>query len=273
MVDLVIPIGKSRVTFIYLMSGRSTRRDTLRWLSSVSAIGLAGCINNRVPSNAGTASSPTSGPDIELSFNASVIESFAENHPGRVEISFSNEDSRPIAIGIFHGVEGPMSSIEGTHIDGKSKLVIFGDPPDTGHETPPGAPCDADEYAIPNQRTEGCWQPACDYAKLRSHYAIALSAGESLTWPYVVLDGFNETCLPKGTYEFKESPPVAIVQSSELSGTTPANGWTTRITKRLLLTIDDDGILSAEAELHLGSKDSRKSQSPASTPFEKTTQN
>lgn len=235
------------------MSGGPSRRETLHLLSSVSVAGLAGCMSAG-PGLSGDDTTPQSnggGLDLttELSLSVTVLQSFSRDHPGRIEVTLGNHSDDPLAMGTVHGIEGPLSIIEGDRTDSDGKLIIFGDPPGETHETPPGAPCRSDAHAVPETPTDGCWQPACEYSKLHSHYAITVPADSSLVWPYVVLDGFNDLCLPAGTYEFVETTPFTPLQTSTLEGTTPAGGWSTHISKHLQLTLESDGALTAEAFL------------------------
>lgn len=237
------------------MPGLRTRRRTLQALASTASIGLAGCLGGPIGSVGTT--SPTEST-VDVSFTAAVEQSFTEDHPGRVAIALANEGDEPFAMGVTHGIEGPLSVIEGHRAGGDATLVLLGDPPEGDHETPPWAPCESGEYAVPEEPTDGCWQPACEVPRLTAHYAIPVAAGERLAWPYVVLDGFNDACLPAGTYVFAETAPIAVSRAS--GGATPPGGPTHYLNKRVALDLAADGTLTADASV-----DSEPVDAPAAT--------
>lgn len=221
-----------------------SRRRALRLLGAAPAAGLTGCLGSPV----GEVRTAEATPALEVSFAASVERSFAAEHPGRVRIELTNDGTAPLAMGVSHGIEGPFSAVEGEQVGGDATLVLLADPPGDHHETPPGVPCRDGRSAIPEAPTDGCWRPACEYGLLSAHYAIELAAGETRSWPYVVLDGFNDRCLPAGRYRFASTAAIAV--GTELPGgaaTTPPGGLTHRLVKRLVLELAGDGTLIAEA--------------------------
>ena len=223
-----------------------TRRRALRALAATGAAGLAGCLGGP----AGVDGTQTTRPAaVDIAFTATVERSFTAEHPGRVRLALSNEGEMPFAMTVTHGIEGPLSIIVGDREGGDATLVVLADPPAGDHETPPGAPCRSDGYAIPEERIDGCWRPACDFARMRAHYAIPMDAGATIAWPYVVLDGFNEACLPPGTYTFLEAAAIAV--GRETGGATPPGGPTHVLDKRLAIDLDDDGSLAADATVEV----------------------
>lgn len=226
------------------MPAPCTRRRALLALTATAGAGLAGCLGGPLGSVRTSTEEPA---PVDVSFTATVERSFTDDHPGRVRVRLVNDGDVPFAMSVAHGIEGPLSVIEGDHEDGDATLVLLGDPPGGGHETPPGAPCESGEYAIPDDPTEGCWQPACEIPRVTAHHAIPVAAGETLAWPYVVLDGFNDECLPPGTYAFEETAPIALEQAA--GGTTPPGGPTHYLNKRLAIDLAADGTLAVEASV------------------------
>lgn len=222
------------------MATHWSRRRALRLLGGAPVAGLAGCLSRPLAGGETATAEP-----VHVSFTATVERSFAVEHPARVRITLANEGDAPFAMSVAHGIEGPLSVIEGEQSGGDATLILLADPPEGDHETPPGAPCESGEYAIPDERTNGCWRPACEIPRLTAHYAIPVAAGETLDWPYVVLDGFNDACLPPGTYAFEETAPIALGQ--EDGGPTPPGGPTHYLEKRLAIDLADDGTVAVEA--------------------------
>lgn len=229
------------------MPERFSRRDALRLIGTASTAGLAGCLSGTGSSP--TNESPSDGSRPDLTFSATVDQSFTADHPGRVTIALTNKEDEKVVMGTAHGIHGPFSAIRGERESGGAKLVIFADPPSDEHETPPGAPCREGQYVIPEQRTDGCWEPACEFAVMHAHSSIVMEAGETLSWPYVVLDGFNDTCLPAGTYGFATTSPLAVAPPTPTMGPTPPGGWSDTVVKRVALDLAADGTLSASASL------------------------
>lgn len=226
-----------------------SRRRALKLLGAAPAAGLPGCLSGPVgsvgtPTSAGPP--PGAGP-VDLTFTASVQQSFTDRHPGRVSITLANAGDEPLTVAVVNGVEGPLSIIEGVRDGGGERLFLLPDPPEGDHETPPGAPCESGEYAIPDEPTADCWQPACRFARVSAHYFVPLEAGETRAWPYVVLDGFNEECLPSGIYVFASRSPAAVGVAARAS--TPPGGPTHYLNKRVTIELDDDGTVTAEASL------------------------
>lgn len=224
-----------------------SRRRALQLIGAAPAAAIAGCLSDLPDGAAPTSEPSTNRASIELTFSATVDQSFTEDHPGRVTITLVNEEDDPLVMGTGHGIRGPFSAIRGSREAGEAELVIFADPPDDGQETPPGAPCRSDEYAIPDTRTDGCWKPACEFTVMHAHSSVTLAGGRALALPYVVLDGFNDTCLPPGTYRFAATSPLARVPPTPTMGPTPPGGWSHLVTKRVALDLDADGTLRAEA--------------------------
>lgn len=219
-----------------------SRRRALQFVGAAAATGLAGCLSG--PLDRGE--TPTAEP-VDVSFTATVEQSFTVEHPARITITFANDGDEPLAMSVLHGIEGPLSVIEGHQDGGDATLILLADPPEGDHETPPGAPCESGEYAIPDMRTDGCWRPACEIPRVTAHYAIPVAAGETLDWPYVVLDAFNDTCLPPGSYAFEETAPIALGQ--EASGATPHGGPTHYLNKRVTVDLAEDGTVGVKARV------------------------
>lgn len=224
------------------MATHWSRRRALRLLGCAPVAGFAGCLSGPL----GRRESPTAEP-VDVSFTATVEQSFTVEHPARVRITLANEGDEPFAMSVLHGIEGPLSVIESRETGGDATLFLLADPPDGDHETPPGAPCESGEYAIPDVRTDDCWRPACDIPRVTAHYAIPVAAGESLEWPYVVLDAFNDTCLPPGSYAFEETAPIALGQGA--SGATPPGGPTHYLNKRVTVDLAEDGTVGVKARV------------------------
>lgn len=226
------------------MPSQWSRRRALRLLAGGPGIGLAGCLGGPAGSG-GTLTAESTAVDV--SFTATVERSFADDHPGRIHISLANEGGVPFAMTVARGIEGPLSVIKGDLERGDATMLLLAEPPGGDHETPPGAPCESGAYAIPDEPAGGCWQPACEIPRVTAHYAIPVAAGETLAWPYVALDGFNDPCLPPGTYNFQETAAIALGQAA--GGTTPPGSPTHYLDKRVTIDLADDGTLRVDAAI------------------------
>lgn len=231
------------------MPNPCSRRRALHLLGTVTPLGFAGCLSDAsgstgTPSAAEPASTPS---PVDISFDVTVNQSFTADHPGRMTITLANHEDDPLVMGTAHGIEGPFSGIRLRRADTGAELVMFADPPTGEHQTPPGVPCRDDGHAIPETPTDGCWRPACEFAILHAHASVTVPAGETLAWPYVVLDRFNEPCLPAGSYAAAATSPVVRAPPTPTMGPTPPGGWSYRLTKRISLDLGPDGRLSATA--------------------------
>lgn len=243
------------------MATHWSRRRALRVLAATPAAGLAGCLSGPTSQVATTEPAPA----VDLSFTASVEQPFTAEHPARVELALENRSDERVTMTVAHGIEGPFSAVEGSHLDTDATLLLFADPSSGDHRTPPGTPCRSDESALPDSRTDGCWRPACEYALLHAHASVTLGPDERLAWPYVVLDGFNDTCLSAGTYRFIEPLAIAVGVASPSGGGTPPAGWSHQLIKRLELALEGDGTLEATATL-VAEADETVGESPPPTP-------
>lgn len=239
------------------MASLPSRREALGSLSSVFIAGVAGCITDDqgFRDTGGTIrqsrQSVASGSENNLSFSATALDSFTDEHPGRISISLTNNRGQPLAMGVSHGIKGPFSVIRGKRTDGDGELIILADNPDRSLETPPGAPCRSGKYAIPESSEGGCWQPACEIPTVHHHFAISIQARATLNWEYVVLDGFNDSCLPPGTFAFEETAPIAYIRPGDTVDTTPSTGWSQLVTKQVILTLAPDGTLTADSRTEI----------------------
>lgn len=259
-----------------------SRRAALRLAGSTAALGLAGCLGSGARDGRdGTRRKEGTPPDEGFRFAAEAVAPFADEHPGRVRIRLANATDDPVAMQVLWGIAGPLTALAGERRDGDGSLIVLpegpvgtssGAPPNDGggRETVPGAPCISGgvEYAIPDEPTDGCWRPACEYATVISSGYVGIGSGEALEWTYAVLDRGNDECLPPGTYEFDERAPVARGRVGGMPGNTPAGGPTHVLEKRMLLALSADRRLSAEGRATLEPADgSGPPSTSASTPY------
>jgi hypothetical protein len=225
------------------MSDRVTRRIVLAGASSLSLTGCLGAV--------GTASAPNGGPPDwtrAVSFAAEVVRSFTDEHPASLRLALANGGEEPLVVrwNVSGGQGGPFNPVWGVQRDGDAEVGVFRR--DGQALCVPG-----DGSPIPERRVDGCWAPPCEEVDLPMslHGRFELAPDDPTADEYVVLDGFDGTCLEAGTYEFDESR--ANVSASVARGTVEdasvetESGWYP-LERHLALSIDETGDVTASAE-------------------------
>lgn len=227
------------------MDERLSRRRLLDHLGAATITGataLAGCTG--LPTT-----EVDDGPSLR--FEASVVDPFSDAHPARLELTLATETDQPIVVrtnmsagqdGVFNGVWGRSDA--GTElglfrVDGYAARCL---PEDTA---PP----------IPDEPVDGCWKPPCEEIELpSSHGRFELTPGEPRADEYALLDGFNETCLPPGTYEFGEergniSARAAFGEVADSEVQTESEWYS--LQRSVTVTLGEDGSVDPMAEVSL----------------------
>lgn len=194
-----------------------SRRAFLQACTSVSLIGVAGCIDQ----SASPPQSPTETPESSpiqstpagiastvdaVSFSARVTRQQSNDHPARVTARLENTGGDAVNIGM-----GPT--------------LLFSDPGPNDRFARPDElvidpRSDIGPWAEPAQTQDGCWRfPEDGQQAIRSITRTrALSPGDSITETYAVYtQGDSRACLPAGTYRFTdqgfirdESSPIVL---------------------------------------------------------------
>lgn len=224
------------------------RRDVL---AGISTGVLAGCLKGQ------------SGTDISVSLEATVMQSFGAANPARLRLSFTNRSDHLVLLspGVMQGIDGPLTAIRGHRSNGDRELLLFY----RGTDLDSYVLCaESTETPIPAERIEGCWQTRCGEGLeiITAHGPIALEAGESLSSEYTLLDGFDDGCLRPGTYEFKDTTAISRARQTDESVESISESST--LVRRLMVTLADDGSVSATAQALVGTE----SDTPADTPVE-----
>lgn len=213
--------------------------------------------------NPGTASPPGDG---SVTFDATVIESFDDTHPARLRLTVTNQtDDLLLSLGVRRGIDGPFTAIRGSRRDDGRELLLFY----RGRDLDRYALCaDSSETPIPEERVDGCWQPRCTRGLeiLSTHGNVGLGPEKSLSGEYTLLDGFDDGCLGAGTYEFSDDA-TALGSGERTDSGVEFAADPTRFVRRLAVTLDDDGTVSASAEAVVQSDETPDTpETPQDTP-------
>lgn len=233
------------------------RRALLATLGSASTIaGTAGCVET-VP-GLGTDES-----SLAISFDATVIESFDDDSPARLRLSFVNQSPEALALrpGVMRGISGPFTAIRGARPDDGRELLLFY----RGVDVTRYALCDETTRSpIPEEPVDECWRPSCSdgLEVIIAHGTVELEPDEELVGEYTVLDGFDDGCLPPGTYEFEDETAIGPAATDEAGSGSEMQS----LTRLLEIEIEEDGGVSATAEADVGEIDGDDSGSGGETP-------
>jgi hypothetical protein len=225
------------------MPDRATRRAVL---ASAGAVSLAGCLGDVVPPGSTSGSRADGAPSV--SFAAAVRRSVADDQPASLRLALANGGEEPLVVrwNVSGGQGGPFNPVWGTRRDGDAEIGVFRRDGQTLCVPGDGSP-------IPDTPVDGCWTPPCEAVDLpvSLHGRFELPPDEPNAAEYVVLDGFDAGCLPRGTYEFDESR--ANVSARVARGTVVNDSVRTEsawhpLERRLALSIDGDGNVTTSAE-------------------------
>lgn len=229
-----------------------SRRQALRIMSSSTLIvALAGC-TSRLGSNPGDSSKPT------VSFSAEVLNSFSPDQPGRIRLQFKNEtDSMLLYLTQeSDGQRGLFRPVKGTNQSSSAELLLL----QSG-----AINCQTEERtpsAIPDTPTdksdgEGCWRSPCEELIIYSYNPTWEELRPDTPWraEYVLLDGFNDACLPAGKYDFNAAGRIAkghLTDNDEFQ----FDSGKFRVVRRLTVTINDDLEVSTTTDVSVTELDS-----------------
>ena len=165
-----------------------------------SSTAVAGCLG-------GTDEEVRSTPTVSL--EVEVLQSFADDHPARVRLTFTNraDDLLLLSPGTMQGIPGPLTAISGSRRDDGRELLVFY----RGGDVEQYALCAGEDRSpIPDEPVDGCWRPPCTDGLeiISAHGPLELAPDETITGEYTVLDGFDDGCLRPGTYEFEDSTAI-----------------------------------------------------------------
>ncbi len=225
------------------------RRDIL---AGIGAGALAGCLGG--------------SPDLlAVKLDATVVQSFTADHPARLRLTFTNETDDPIRLspGTMRGIDGPLTAIRGRHRDDGRHLLAFY----RGRALDRYVLCaETTATPVPPERVEGCWQTRCsdDLEVIFAHGPAVLDAGEALVGEYTLVDGFDDGCLAPGTYDFEDGTAIGRATRSDDTAEFAAGSKT--LSRRLAVTLDDAGRVSATTEAVVRSDDP-ESESSVDTPI------
>lgn len=202
--------------------------------------------------------------DATVTLEAEVLRSFAEEHPARVRLSFTNQTTERLLLspGTMQGIPGPLTAIRGRRREDDRELLVFY----RGKDVRRYARCaDGGGSPIPDEPVDGCWRVACSggLEVISAHGQLELAPEERITGEYTVLDGFDEGCLSSGTYEFADS--TAVGPAVETDAGAEFDGEPRTLQRRLAITIEE-GEVSASAEATATESDDSGSDGSGETP-------
>lgn len=211
-----------------------SRRRAVGVLGAAAVTGIAGCLSSIVP-NPGTSGEPA------VSFSADVLHPFADTQPGRIELEFSNAGGRTLLYlpQESPGQPGMFRTVRGSHRTSNAELLLLR-PGAIDCRTDAGTPAAIPETPPDRSAGDGCWRPPCEDLVLY-HVMPAwreLAPNDPVRGEYVLLDGFNDTCLPAGTYDFTETGRIAAGAHSE-GGEPRFDCRRYEIERKLSVTIDE----------------------------------
>jgi hypothetical protein len=142
------------------------------------------------------------------------------------------------------GQGGPFTRVWGTRESGGARLGLF-------RRDGWAAKCVGGDGSstIPESAADGCWRPPCESVDLPSfHGQVELPPGGTTADVYVLLDGFNEECLPAGTYAFSQDDVSATVARGEIrDGDAELRSDPVALVRQATVTVDGDRTVSATA--------------------------
>lgn len=229
-----------------------SRREALRKVSSSAlTVSLAGCISRPF------AKLDDSGMP-HVAFNAEVINSFSPSQPGKLRLTFGNETEGTLLFLTQEsdGQRGIFTPVRGYHRASSAELLLLQEGA-SNCRAATGTPS-----AIPDTPTgksigDGCWRPPCEELITYSFNPTWEELHPETPWvaEYVLLDGFNDTCLPAGKYGFKASGRIAKGHLTN-DGQFQFDSEKFRIERTLTVTIADDREVSATAGASITATDS-----------------
>ena len=225
------------------MPDRVTRRAVL---ASAGAVSLAGCHGDVVPGGSTGGSRSDGAPSV--SFAAAVRRSFADDHPASLRLALANGGEEPLVVrwNASGGQGGPFNPVWGVRRDGDAEVGVLRR--DGQALCVPG-----DGSPIPDTPVEGCWTPPCKAVDLpvSLHGRFELAPDGPTADEYAVLDGPDGACLPPGTYGFDESRAnvgASVARGTVEDGSVRTGSAWYPLERRLTLSIDEDGNVTASAE-------------------------
>lgn len=229
-----------------------SRRQALRTISSSAlTVGIAGCLSSP-DSNSGDTGTPN------ISFSAEVLNSFSTDQPSRLRLRFGNETDSTLfyRTGENSGQRGLFHPVKGYHQSSGAELLLLL-PGAIFCKTEQGTPSSIPETPTDKSNGDGCWRPPCEELLLYSFNPTWEELEPDAPWraEYVLLDGFNDTCLPSGQYEFTTTGRITAGPMPN-NGQLPADAETWRVERRLTVTLDNNLEVSAEADASVSEMDS-----------------
>ncbi|MFB6254645.1 MAG: hypothetical protein ABEI06_08550 [Halobacteriaceae archaeon] len=179
------------------------RRNYLALIGPLLAVGSTGCVST-ITANNDSPREPTPKGDTLVTFEATNILSFSQDHPGRVRLTITNTSDHQLKL--IGGPTPPFSTYASTD---EALYVI----PKEANENNVGS-VNTSRDLVPNHPIDGCWQLADEPFINAIAQMHTLDPSEQVTRQYSILGAPNTACLSAGTYQFTNTLSTQIPDKS-----------------------------------------------------------
>lgn len=188
-----------------------------------------------------------------MSLDVEVRAPFTGSGPARLRFALSNDtaDGLVVRTNASAGQGGPFTAVWGDHRSGDARLGLF-------RRDGWAAKCvgETGSSTVPDSPVDGCWRPPCRAVDLPSlHGQFEVPPGGERAGVYVLLDGFNDECLPGGTYAFdgeRGNVSARVARGEIRDGDPELTAEPVALVRTATVTVGGDRTVSATAEATVG---------------------